>query len=160
MDAAGCWCYSICRLCHTTSPTPVPGTATPVLSYTGGTLHGNVSGSALLPPSQGSTHQMEANREAAEKCRALARRYLSEGNAAKCHQLSDKAERLAGGSMAGWACSRSQMRPSGSRSRAMRGICSSISRRQKLTLKLSLQKLRVHAKRARDPGQQGREDGW
>jgi hypothetical protein len=44
---------------------------------------------------------MEANKEAALKCRALAEKYLNEGNKAKCLQLCEKAERLAGGSLAG-----------------------------------------------------------
>ena len=44
---------------------------------------------------------MEANRDAALKCRALAEKYLREGNKAKCLSLCDKAERLAGGSLAG-----------------------------------------------------------
>ena len=44
---------------------------------------------------------MEANRDAALKCRALAEKYLKEGNKAKCLSLCDKAERLAGGSLAG-----------------------------------------------------------
>ena len=45
--------------------------------------------------------RMEANRDAALKCRALADKYLREGNKAKCLALCDKAERLAGGSLAG-----------------------------------------------------------